>query len=287
MSRGEAGRLMRVARLSMALSRRCLASYGSLKSRQDFTQPQLMTCLVLKAITKNDYRGIVELLALSPLLRQAIGLDKVPHYTTLQKFMARPGVDAAMRAVLDEVLKHAGVDADQPGVELTADSTGFQSGLASEHYRTRRGITGKARRYVKVSAAVICGLLLPAGLVVDLGPSNDMKQMPALLEQAGARTRPSLLLADRGYDAEWVHRLCHEQWNARCMIPVRQEKGKLTRSHYRAAQGQLPKTYSRRWQVESYFSGLKRTTLSTLSSRSVPGMLSEATLKVLAYAILR
>lgn len=279
-------RMVRMAAIALSLGRRRLAPYSSVKSRRDFTQPQLMACLVLKVAMKTDYRGLVEQLELCPALRRALGLQKVPHCTTLQKFMAREGVEPVMHAMLGELLKDLGVSPDSP-VELAADSTGLQSGVASEHYRTRRGTSGKARRYVKVSVMVVCGLLVPAALVVDMGPSSGMRQMPALMEQAGARARPRLLLADRGYDAEWVHRACRERWDAGCLIPVRREAGKAVRSRYRAAQGALPAAYGRRWHAEAYFSGLKRTTLATLAGRSVRTMITEATLKVLTYAIHR
>ena len=68
----------------MKLGARHLADYGATTSRHDFTQRQHMACLVLRAYTKTTYRGIMELLAVSPNLRQVLGLsEKLPHYTTL------------------------------------------------------------------------------------------------------------------------------------------------------------------------------------------------------------
>src|SRR5580692_1775542 len=82
-----------VAALSMQLGARHLADYGANTSRHDFTQRQLMACLILRAYTKTTYRGILELLAISPRLRRELGMtDKLPHYTTLQKFSARSHV---------------------------------------------------------------------------------------------------------------------------------------------------------------------------------------------------
>lgn len=282
----ESTSLMRIARLSIRLARRCVATYGSVKSRKDFTQPQLVTCLVLRAVLRTDYRGVCDVLKLSPPLCEAIGLDeKVPHWTTLQKFMARPGTPDVVDAMLGQLLHELGVT-DLPS-ELAVDSTGLQSGVASEHYRTRRGTSGTARRYVKLSAAVLCGSFLPAAVVIDLGPSNDMRQMPALLEQIDERTTPTLLLADRGYDAEWVHMHCRERLGAQSVIPVRREAGKRVASRYRRELQELPKVYGRRWHAETFFSGLKRTMLATLTSRKVSTMFAEAAFKVLGYAIRR
>ena len=80
----------RVAELAMQLGGRHLADYSSTRSRHDFTQCQLMACLILRAYLKTTYRGVLELLAVSPNLREALGMaDKLPHCTTLQKFSAR------------------------------------------------------------------------------------------------------------------------------------------------------------------------------------------------------
>jgi hypothetical protein len=45
-------------------------------------------------VFEDDLRGGLELLAVSPNLRAALGLtDKLPHYMTLQKFSARADSD--------------------------------------------------------------------------------------------------------------------------------------------------------------------------------------------------
>src|SRR5437762_10560913 len=79
--------------MAMRLSHPYLADYGATRSRHDFTQRQLMSCLILRAYLKTTYRGVLDLLAVSPVLRQRLGLgEKLPHFTTLQKFSARSKV---------------------------------------------------------------------------------------------------------------------------------------------------------------------------------------------------
>src|SRR5215468_267878 len=98
----------RVAEMAMDLSRPYLADYGAERSRHDFTQRQLMTCLILRAYLKTTYRGVLEILSLSPGLRAELGLDdKLPHYTTLQKFSARSQV----LAIADAIIKTIGLAA--------------------------------------------------------------------------------------------------------------------------------------------------------------------------------
>jgi hypothetical protein len=48
----------RVAELAMKLGGRHLSDYGAARSRHDFTQRQLMACLILRADLKTTYRGV-------------------------------------------------------------------------------------------------------------------------------------------------------------------------------------------------------------------------------------
>jgi len=72
-----------LAREALRLAREALPEYSSKYSRQDFTQHQLFALLALKTFFKTDYRGVVHLLHDFAELREDLGLDKVPHYSTL------------------------------------------------------------------------------------------------------------------------------------------------------------------------------------------------------------
>jgi hypothetical protein len=72
-----------VAREALRLAQEALPAYSSKFSRQDFTQHQLFALLALKTCFKTDYRGLIRMLEDFAELRQDLGLDKVPHYSTL------------------------------------------------------------------------------------------------------------------------------------------------------------------------------------------------------------
>ena len=74
---------LRVAREALAVGRAALPPYSSRFSRHDYTRPQLFALLVLKQFFRTDYRGLVALAAEWRDLRHALGLRKVPHYSTL------------------------------------------------------------------------------------------------------------------------------------------------------------------------------------------------------------
>src|SRR5215469_14236103 len=159
-----------VAELAMQLSGRHLAEYGATTSRHDFTQRQLMSCLILRVYLRTTYRGVVDLLAASASLRQCLGMeDKLPHYTTLQKFSARSQVLAIAQKLVAEIGQAAA--AQKPEQPAAMDATGLALTSASDYFRTRKG--GKVRKWVKISTVVFCGSLLPLGLMVEHGAVSD------------------------------------------------------------------------------------------------------------------
>lgn len=159
--------LERVAELAMRLGGRHLADYGSARSRHDFTQRQLMGCLILRAYLKTTYRGVLELLSVGPNLREALGMsDKLPHYTTLQKFSARSRVLAIADAMIRTIGRAAG-EAKFAKSSAAMDATGLETTSASAHFQSRAGRT--RRKWVKVSTIVLCGSLLPLSLVLGWG----------------------------------------------------------------------------------------------------------------------
>jgi hypothetical protein len=280
----------RVADLAMRLGQRHLSEYGATRSRHDFTQRQLMTCLILRAYLKTTYRGVLDLLAVSPTLRERIGLgDKLPHFTTLQKFSTRSQVLAIAQKIVADIGEQAAMAQGAGQAELAMDATGLARTTVSDYFTSRRG--RKFRRWVKVAVVVVAGSLLPVALAIDLKPTHDCVQARSLLAQTQAAVQPAKLFADAGYDAEWIHEHCREQWGVASIIPaVTRRMDGTVGGKWRAqmtpefiqAQG-----YQRRWAVESFFSALKRTMGSALNARRPDQMLAEAAWKVLAYTLRR
>jgi len=75
----------KILEMGYACAERALPRFAHRYSPKKFTQHQLFACLGLKEFLKLDYRGVMQLLVDSPDLCQVIGLDEVPHWTTLQK----------------------------------------------------------------------------------------------------------------------------------------------------------------------------------------------------------
>jgi Transposase DDE domain len=281
--------LLEVARLSVKFSGRYMQPYSHTKSPHKFTQAQLMACLILRAYLKTTYRGIIEVLETSEALKKCLGLSRLPHYSTLKYFADRSDTLAIVDAILADVVRQVVAQSGEADHAVAIDSTGVESTSASAYFSTRRG--GQRKKYVKLSLCVTCGTLLPASVVLSWGPCNDKAVARTLLDKTRPVLQPKTLFADAGYDAEWVHQYCRDDWQVSSWIPpaVHRQDGTVN-GVYRSKMTPLRlkrNGYGKRWIIESFISGLKRTTGSMLAARKKSSLLVEAALRVVAYAIRR
>lgn len=72
-----------MARAALEAGKEALPDYSCPKSPHKFTQPQLFALLVLKQFFRQDYRGVIAWLSRWKELRDALGLHRIPHYSTL------------------------------------------------------------------------------------------------------------------------------------------------------------------------------------------------------------
>lgn len=274
--------ILRIARLAAKLGRRHLAEHAHKFAPKKFTQPQLFACLIIKAHLGCTYRKAEELLTLMPRVREAIGLRGVPRFTTLQAFADRPEI----MALIDGVLATIGrAEAKFLPQDAALDGTGLEVTSASAHFVSRAG--RRRTRFVKVMLGVLCAAVMPMALVVDWGPSHDMKQAWALREKMKSTCRPTMLWGDGAFDSEVWHQANWKGWGVPSYAPttVKSKDGHVG-GFYRAAFAAMkPKDYGQRWMCESVNSAVKRVSGSTLRSRKENTLFAEAALKVAAYAI--
>lgn len=274
--------IVRIVTLAAKLGRRHLATHAHRFAPKKFTQPQLFACLILKAHLGCTYRKVEELLILMPAVREAIGLKDVPRFTTLQAFADRPDV----LAILDGVLATIGrAEAKHQPQQAALDGTGLEVTSASAHFVSRAG--RKRTKFVKVMLGVLCAAVMPVSLVVDWGPSHDMKQAWALREKMRSTCRPTMLWGDGAYDSEAWHLANWKEWRVPSFAPVTvKSKDGRVGGFYRSAFAEMKASeYGQRWMCESVNSAVKRVSGSTLRSRKENTLFAEAALKVAAYAI--
>jgi hypothetical protein len=263
----------RVLLVAHGVARRCLPAYSHRCSPKKFTQHQLFACLTLKEFLKLDYRGTEALLADCPSLRLTIGLQETPDFTTLQKASRRLLKLSSVRRLLGDTLTAARrMLLFKKRVRLAAiDASGFEAHHVSNYFVRRRARNGKTtgkwqtttyRRFPKLAVVCDCRTHLILSAVVERGPSPDFDHWISAMSQATDRATIATLLADAGYDAEWIHLAARIAFGVRTVIPPRHGRPsrQLPTGYFRrrmTTHFNRP-LYRQRSQVETVFSMLKR-----------------------------
>ena len=287
----------RVAREALAVATTALPRYPHKFSPKIYTQPQLFACLVLKTFFNTDYRGIAQLLADLPELVRTLGLETVPHFTTLHKAARRLLRLPLVHRLLTVTIRR--VRPRRRRVALAAmDSTGFECRHISAYYVRRRSRerslwqTTTYTRFSKLEAVVDCARHLVIGAIPRRGPRVDVDRFVPLLNSTLQRVHIGTILADAGYDSEPNHRHARERWGIRSVIPATAGRptDKLPTGRYRRLmKRRLTKTYchyGQRWQVETVFSMLKRRLGSAISGRSYWSQCRDLLLRVLTHNVM-
>lgn len=121
--------------------------YSSRFSRKDYTQIQHIFLLVYKQFHKFTYEDLFTDLQSNKELKAHLGLNRLPHYTTLIKFAKRLPLQtlqkllAAFKELIPEPKK------------VAIDATGITLDNASLHYCKRIGKPAKRRPFMKVTFA--------------------------------------------------------------------------------------------------------------------------------------
>ena len=147
---------------------------------------------------------------------------------------------------------------------VAVDSTGFARTNPSYHYLKR--INGALPKIpVKVSIAFDTRTKKAIAARIRVLPSHDICDVISLLKLS----KPKIVVADKAYDANWLHERCQEQ-GIKAHIPIRNYgKPRFHRwdSRQKAAKFFKTRTYHRREMAESGNSSIKRTMGSSVSSK--------------------
>ena len=286
-----------VASRALGAATYALRRYAHKFSPKVYTQPQLFACLVLKVFFKTDYRGIAALLGDLADLRAALALERVPHFTTLQKACRRLVTLRRANRLLSTTVRR--LMGRRRRVRLAAfDSTGLECGRRS-HYYVRRRAKGASQpqktrysRYAKLEAAFECGTHLLLAAIPRRGPAVDTDRFVPLLEEALRRVKLTTALADAGYDSEPNHRHARERRGVRSVIPAtsgRPTTKPPTGRYRRLMKQRLHKGYCRygqRWQAETGFSMIKRRLGSYVRGHSYWSQCRDLMLLAVTYNIM-
>jgi hypothetical protein len=284
-----------VARAALVAAQRVLPFYTHPNSPKKFTQHQLFACLVLKNFFKTDYRGVVAQLADHPELREVLGLDCVPHFTTLQKASRHLLASAPARRVLDSTIRmHYG--RRRRVASSAVDSTGLECTPASGYFVRRRHRvslpwkTVVSPRYPKLGVVCDTSCHFILSIRVGRGPRPDVDELVPLLSDALRSMLLDCLAADAGYDSEANHRFARERCGVRTLIPAKHGRptDKPASGRYRRLmQTRFDRSkYHRRVQVEAVISMIKRRQGAHARGRSYQAQCRDLRLMALTHNVM-
>ena len=268
--------------VALAAGKEAFSDYSHTCSPQKFTQPQLFACLVLKEFEKKDYRGAMQLLIDCSDLRDAIELEAVPHYTTLQKASRRLlKIDRVRQLIADTSAKILGVGKSVPYAAV--DSSGFDAHHTSRYFVWRTSINKKGKepkkrttykRYGKLMLIISCATHAILAAVASAGPTPDIDQLDSVVAELPS-IRVKHMVADAGFDSAHNHWLLRDYLGIQSTIPP--EHGRPPKDpatlpadkHRREMKTHFnQKAYNHRPQAETVFSMLKRNLGAALRGRS-------------------
>lgn len=184
-------KLIKFADVCSGVVRKKIRMYSSKFSRKDYTQWQLLTLLCIMKRYRLKYREAAEILQLMPELAKFLGLEKIPHWTTLNKFFLR--LKNYMLAILVE-LAAAGSE-----IEASIDASGYDRHYASKHYVRRCRMTFGD---LKVTKIVDVRSLAVIRIHCTTTRRHDSQIILPLVNKTAAKLLS--LYGDAGYDSKPV-----------------------------------------------------------------------------------
>jgi hypothetical protein len=155
---------------------------------------------------------------------------------------------------------------------IAIDSTGLSRTNPSYHYIRRiDGIMPKVP--VKLSAALDTKRKKFCAAKIRVKPAHDIRDAKNLLQ----KSKPKSVVADKAYDANWLHEYCKEK-RIKAHIPIRnwgKPRRKNMSPRIKASKKFNIKTYHRREMIESSFSSIKRKMGSSVSSKKAKTIRTE------------
>jgi len=276
-------KLIKFVGTAFEVAKKSVPGYSSRFSRHDYTLPQLTALSCLKTRLGRRYRDFVDELELMPGVVEELELKKVPHFTTLQKFLRRLGT-----TVFDRILSETVLLFDIGAAWIALDGTGHSCSHASMYYAKRLKKQKKRRRknYTKNQIAVDTRTQAIIDHRVAKGPRHDAKDAIPLIRRSYQAVHAVGYSMDKGYDDEEIHKVAREEAGAECMIPLR-KKAKKGKYRLRMLTEFDEDKYHKRSLSETVFSVKKRVLGDVNYSRSDRMRNKETKLRNICYNIHR
>ena len=239
--------------------------------------------LVYKQFRKFTYEELLTDLASNKDMRIYLGLNKLPHYTTLIKFVKK-----MPSKITDKLILAFKKLIPQPK-KVAIDATGISLDNASPHYCKRLGIPFRKRPFMKTTFIVDIDNYIILLCKMRKGHKHDTKDAKPLIKKLSKHYKPEIFYADRGYDDNEIFKLVFEKLNA---YPLILQKNLAVPKHRRS--GEYRKLtydvfdygeYLQRNKIETCNSMIKKRFGSRAKSKVGKCQKVEIFLRVVAYNI--
>jgi transposase len=261
---------------SYSYARMSLNLYSSKYSKKMYSQPALFTIIALKTYLNLTYRQIVEFISFSDRLQKYLKIKRAPDYSTLQKFFKRMPTN-----LFEQITKQIIVHLEIQPESVALDGSGFTSDYADKYYSKIRSHDVKNFTKCHIAVDVDSRIILYSQAVK--GPRHDAKFAIASIRSL-KKYNPQFIIADKAYDSNAIRTCINEEIKASDQIPLRSNfrHGWYRRLSMKTFKKEI---YSRRNNVESVFSVIKRKYSGINKSKSTRLQNKETRLKTLVYNI--
>ena len=246
-----------------------LPRYSSKFSNRIFDNHQKIILLVIKQKFRLTYRGLIDFLYMSNELCGILKLKRMPHHTTLVKFVKRISPSLLNKLIVEKEAEIVAVDA-----------SGFQTDNMSYYYANawNKQDKRKYRRYLKLSIAIDTNKQSVLAYKIRLSPRNDNIDFKSVLKNLSAK----FVVADKGYDSKANRYFVLRKMKAYPHIAKRKTSG----TTYERTGVKLKfdeRIYHQRSKVETVFSVIKRKYGSMVLSKRFDTQKKEVIFRIIAY----
>ncbi len=253
-------------------------------SKKMYGNIKLSFLVVYKEKLNVSYRRFVEICEENSIAHM-LGLKRIPHFTTLQKFVQR-----TPKALFEQLVKVCGKLLNLKHIESSIDGTGFSNNNPSHYYLKRcrqQKRPVKVKNYTKTlfitdnKSKLVLNVKTFSHNVVE-----TIQLKPMVSEIADYL---STIVADKGYDSQSNRKHCREK-GIQPHIPLReyeQTRSQTTHVSKRTIEQRLfnKLLYNRRALIESVNSAIKRTLGSYTNNKTASNQQKQTTIKAIAYNI--
>ncbi len=257
--------------------------YFSKFSNRVYSNYQKLFLLVYKQFRKFTYEELLTDLQDNLSLRAYLGLNELPHYTTLVKF-----AQSLPSEILEKLVIAFKALIPKPK-KVAIDATGISLDNASSHYCKRIGLSFKKRPFLKTTFIVDIDTYIILLCKTRKGHAHDTRDAKPLIKKLANHYAPEIFYADRGYDDNKIFELVFERLGAyplilqkRLDVPKHKRSGEYRKKTFDVFDyGQ----YLQRNKIETCNSIYKRRFSSKAKSRNCKCQKVEVALRVVAHNI--